>query len=271
MIDDPRGSIDYDEYGEGATVVLVPGTCSTGAAWRPMMATWGGRFRCVTTSLLGYGGTAERRTADDPDMLHQAEALEAVIRKAGGRAHVVGHSFGGLVALAVALRRKVDLASLVIVEAPAAEVLRDRSEYEHYTAFRRMTDAYLASFKAGDEEAIAQVIDFYGGAGTYASWPPKLRAYTMETTAVNILDWATVFAYPIPAAALAALDLPVLVMHGGDSHPAAKRANALLSEGVPGARLAIVDGADHFMIATHAGEVGQLVADHVTALEAAHA
>ena len=53
--------IDYEETGEGPTIVLVPGSCSTGAAWRPVMAALNGRFRCVTTSLLGYGATAERR------------------------------------------------------------------------------------------------------------------------------------------------------------------------------------------------------------------
>ena len=58
MIEDARGCIDYDETGAGPTVVLVPGSCSTGAAWRPVMAQWQNRFRVVTTSLLGYGGTA---------------------------------------------------------------------------------------------------------------------------------------------------------------------------------------------------------------------
>jgi len=52
MIEDPRGRIDYDLHGAGPTVVLVPGSCSTGAAWRPVTAAWGNRFRCVTTSLL---------------------------------------------------------------------------------------------------------------------------------------------------------------------------------------------------------------------------
>ena len=66
MIEDPRGRVDYEEIGTGPTVVLVPGSCSTGAAWRPMMAAWNGRFRCVTTSLLGYGGTAERRDPKAP-------------------------------------------------------------------------------------------------------------------------------------------------------------------------------------------------------------
>src|SRR6187549_2658768 len=119
MIEAPRPSIDYDESGAGPTVVLVPGSCSTGAAWRPVMAQWKSNFRVVTTSLLGYGGTQERRSVADTDIAHEAEAIEAVIRRAGGPVHLVGHSFGGLCALAVVLRGHVPLLSLTIAEAPA--------------------------------------------------------------------------------------------------------------------------------------------------------
>ena len=52
-----------------------------------------------------------------------------------------------------------------------------------------MTEAYFAAYDSGDAEAIAAMIDFYGGAGTFASWPPRVRAYAVQTTAVNILDW----------------------------------------------------------------------------------
>ena len=150
MIEEPRGRIDYGECGSGPTIVLVPGSCSTGAAWRPVIATWNGQFRSVTTSLLGYGGTVERRTASDPDIAYEAEILESVVRKAGNRVHLVGHSFGGLVALAVALRDRVPLASLVILEAPAPEILRYRGEHQHYGAFRQMTEAYFAAFDGGN-------------------------------------------------------------------------------------------------------------------------
>jgi pimeloyl-ACP methyl ester carboxylesterase len=125
MIEDLRGRIDYDVSGAGPTIVLVPGSCSTGAAWRPVMAAWGNCFRCVTTSLLGYGGTPERRTLRDPSIWHEVDIVERVVRKAGGPVHLVGHSFGGLVAIAVALRNRVPLASLAVIEAPAAELLRD--------------------------------------------------------------------------------------------------------------------------------------------------
>ena len=37
MIDDVRGTIDYDASGGGPAMVLVPGSCSTGAAWRPVI------------------------------------------------------------------------------------------------------------------------------------------------------------------------------------------------------------------------------------------
>ena len=266
MIEEARGGIEYDECGTGPTMVLVPGSCSTGAAWRPVIAAWQNRFRCVTTSLPGYGRTAERRTAHDTSISRNAETVESVIRKAGGRVHLVGHSFGGLVALAVALRNRVTLASFVMLEAPAMEVLRE--EHQHYRAFRQMTEAYFADFERGNREAIAAMIDFYGGAGTWASWPSRVRAYAIETTPVNIRDWASAYGFPLPVAALGEIEIPLLVVRGGDSSPAMQRASALLHQRTGGSALATIEGAAHFMIATHAGKVASLIARHVDRAEA---
>lgn len=263
MIEDPAGPIDYAETGEGPAIVLVPGSCSTGAAWRPVMAALGGRFRFVTTSLLGYGGTAERRTASDSAISHEAEALEAVIRRAGGPVHLVGHSFGGLVSLAVALRGRVPLETLTIMEAPAIELLREAGEHDHYRAFREMSQAYLAAFQGGEREAVARMIDFYSGAGTFASWPQRVRDYLVETTPANILDWASAYGYTPTPAALGALGIPVLIVCGGATHPAMQRANELLSGYVKGSALVTIPGAAHFMISTHPADVAAVIADHV--------
>lgn len=263
MIDDASGRIDYDDAGQGPAVVFVPGSCSTGAAWRPVINALNGRFRCITTSLPGYGGTAERRHAYDPSMAHETDAVEAVVREARAPVHLVGHSFGGLVALAVALRNRVSLASLVILEAPVMEILRECGEDADYRVFREMTAAYFAAFEAGDRDAVAAMVDFYGGPGTYAAWPARVRAYAAETTAVNILDWASAYGFPLRRTALAAVTVPTLVVHGGASHPAMQRANALLGRCMPAARSAIIDGAAHFMISTHAEQVARHVADHV--------
>ncbi|MDH8538620.1 hypothetical protein QIH14_28060, partial [Klebsiella pneumoniae] len=71
----------------------------------------------------------------------------------------------------------VPLQSLTIMEAPAVNILREIGEYRHYRTFREMSDAYFAAFRGGDKEAISSMIDFYGGNGTFASWPSRGRAY----------------------------------------------------------------------------------------------
>ena len=38
MIDEAQGRSDHDECGSGPALVLPPGSCSTGAAWRPKIA-----------------------------------------------------------------------------------------------------------------------------------------------------------------------------------------------------------------------------------------
>jgi pimeloyl-ACP methyl ester carboxylesterase len=267
MLEDESGRVDYDESGQGATVVLVPGSCSTGAAWRPIMAHWENGFRCVTTSLLGYGGTVERRTALDTDIAHEAEALEAVIRRAACPVHLVGHSFGGLTALAVALRRRVPLLSLTIAEAPAPEILRTTGEYQHYLAFRKMSEAYSRAFQAGETAAIERMIDFYGGAGTFSGWPQRVRDYAAQTTPVNLLDWASAYGFELTPALLATVETPTLVLWGELSHPATKRANELLGQYIPNAVVATVAGAAHFMISTHAREVAGMIAQQVARTE----
>lgn len=257
MIEDRSGNVDYLEHGAGPTVVLIPGSCSTGAAWRPVIAALHG-FRCVTTSLLGYGGTAERRTSEDPSIMHEADAIEAVIQKAGSPVHLVGHSFGGLVALAVALRGRASLSSLTILEAPAAEILREQND-GRYQDFRDMTDKYFAAFQAGDKEAVGKMIDFYGGRDTFLSWPPRVRAYAVETTPVNILDWASAYNFPLSAAVLAKIRIPTLVVWGSKSQPAVQRANAMLGECISQAASAVIEDAAHFMIATHPHEVAACI------------
>jgi len=270
IIRDEYGCIDYAESGAGPTVVLVPGSCSTSAAWRPIISHWRNRFNCVTTSLLGYGRSTERRTALDADISHEAAILEQVIRRAGRPVHLIGHSFGGLAALAVALRNEVPLVSLAILEAPAPEILKCAEEHEHYHSFREMTEAYFAAFHAGESAAIEQMIDFYGGAGTFAAWPQRVRDYAVETTAVNILDWASAYGFCLTPASLATVETPTLVLWGGSSHAAIRRANELLVECMPNASAASVDGAAHFMIATHVSQVADVLAEHVTGIDRKH-
>lgn len=266
MIDDPRGAIDYDEHGGGpATLVFVPGSFSTGAAWRPVIRALAGRYRTVTTSLLGYGGTAERRDEHKLSIDTEVEVLDAVLLRAGGPVHVIGHSFGGYVALACALRSDAPPLSLTLIEPPCPAVLEIGGEGALLAQFHAMSDPYIAAWRAGEADAARRVIDFYGGAGCFDAMPDRAREFARQTTAANVLDWLVAYQDRPDIAAFARLAVPTLVLCGALGHAVVRRGTELISQWLPVARHVTVAGASHFMISTHADQVARLVEAHVTA------
>ena len=143
------------------------------------------------------------------------------------------------------------------------EILRAAGDMQNYEAFRNMSDAYSAAFKRGETNAIARMIDFYGGNGTFAAWPQRVRDYAVETTRANLLDWESAYGFHPTPASLATINVPTMVVWGETSHPAVGRANDLLGRCIPGAVRATIAGAAHFMIATHPKAFANLVSRHV--------
>jgi pimeloyl-ACP methyl ester carboxylesterase len=256
-------AIDFESIGEGPAVVLVPGSCSTGAAWRPVVTHLRDDFRCITTSLPGYGGTAERRTASDMSIDRVAEAVEAVIDQAGAPVHLAGHSFGGLAALAVALRGRVRIASLLVIEPPAVTLLTTSEDHAHADAFRDMVGTYAAAHARGERMAISAMIDFYGGVGTFASMPERVRAYAVQTTPVNLRDWRSAYDLVLTPQKLRSIRSPTTVVCGENSHPAMHRITRRLAERIRGANHVVVGGSAHFVIASHPAEIAKIIENHI--------
>lgn len=262
-----RGRIEYQEQGDGPVIVFVPGSFSTGAAWRSVVQALRGRWRVVTTSLLGYGGTDERRDVSAPRMTDEIELLEEVIWRAGrgGPVHLVGHSFGAQVALATAVHACAPLASLCLIEPPCPGTLRLAGDAARFADFRTMTDRYSAAWHAGERDAARRVIDFYGGAGTFDAFPSRVREFVVRTTASNLLDWVLAYADATSARELAAVRVPTRVLRGALGHPAVRRSNELIAQALPNGELVDVADASHFVIATHSAEVAARIEAHAVA------
>ena len=263
--------IDYVDHGTGPCLVFVPGSFSNTAAWRPIIDLLKDRFRTVATSLMGYGGTEEIRTADNCTVDQQAEAVEAVIAHTGSAVHLIGHSWGGSVALSVALRGKAQLASLVLFEANPCDVLRQSGDNETYDLVRQMWDGYVKAYAAGERDAARRVIDLWEGAGSFDRMPPRVREYVIQTTPSNILDWSAHWAFRAILADYATIKVPALVLHGGETHIAMRRVARILGAQMPKAKLGEIEGARHFLISTHPREAAALIAEHVSAVESARA
>src|SRR6185295_19363065 len=120
--------IDYQESGDGPAILFVPGAFSTPKAWRSLQENLPSGYRFVSTSLCGYGDTQETRTPDDIDMRHEIDVIEAVATKINVPLHLVGHSFGGNVALAAALAGRIEILSICTFEANPFGILCERGQ-----------------------------------------------------------------------------------------------------------------------------------------------
>lgn len=255
--------VEFVERGEGPPVLLLPGSFGTGSGWKSVADSLPPRYRLVTTSLLGYGATADRRQTGNATMQQQTAIIDLILERIGQPAHVVAHSFGGLAALAHALQGKRKPASLVLVEANPFGILRTAGEHQLYAMFGDMTNVYFAEFEAGQSDAARHVIDFYGGSGTFASFPAKVRDYVAKTTASNIFDWSSGASFEPSLAAYRALSTPTSIVRGGAGHPAMKRIAEILADAIPDAELETIAGGSHFLPATHPAELARIVDGHI--------
>ncbi|MDF1501836.1 alpha/beta hydrolase [Roseisolibacter sp. H3M3-2] len=108
------------EGGEGAPVVLLHGFPDFWYAWhRQLPALAAAGFRAIAPDLRGYNLSDRPRRVEDYRLPLLADDVAALIRGvAGGRAHVVGHDWGGGVAWHLAARHPEVVDRLAIVNAP---------------------------------------------------------------------------------------------------------------------------------------------------------
>lgn len=267
MITHALGNVEYQESGSGIPLLFVPGSFSTGASWRSISTPLSERYCSVATSLSGYGKTQERRKPGSAFMQDEMDVLEAVLAHINRPVHLVAHSFGALVALSLAMHRQPAFLSMTLLEPTVFHLLHLAGETALNSQVRAMTDTYMADWDRGDPQSVQHVIDFYGGPGTFAAYPPMVQDKMMAQTATNILDWKTGYAESPSLAEFAAVRTPSLVICGSNSHMAMRRCNELLVDSLPQARLKVLEGANHFMIATHSAELTHWIAQQVGALD----
>jgi len=252
--------IDYVESGAGEPVLFIPGSYSTPAAWRPIQKLLPQRWRFIGTSLCGYGQTDETRTPDDAALAHEVRIVEHAARRAGGGpVHLVGHSFGATVALATARAGALQVASLALFEANPIVLLRDGPHHALYDETWRVGRDFEAAVRSGERDAPARIIDFWGGAGAFAAMPPAVQDYCRATAPINVLDWRGVFGFEFSAADCAALDVPVLLVRGALANAVMVAMTDSIAAHLPRAQPAVVAGANHFLVSTHAAACAELL------------
>ena len=96
-------TLRYVREGAGVPVLLLQGVGVIGEGWRPQLDGLSGRYAVVAPDNRGIGGSTFRAPALTVDDM-AADVLAIADAEGFDRFHLAGHSMGGLIAQAVALR-----------------------------------------------------------------------------------------------------------------------------------------------------------------------
>lgn len=223
------------EAGSGPTVLCLHSNASHSGQWRGLMDRLAGRFRVVAVDSWGAGRTADWPSDRAIQLADEVELLEPLLAQASDPAYLVGHSYGGAIALKAALLHPHRFEGLALYE-PTLFALVDRIAPREVGGIRHAVAAGAAMLDLGDAEGAAgSFIDFWMGPGSWAAMPADRKPAVIQS-ATNLRRWAhALFTEPATLADLRKLTMPVLIMTGSRSQRSSLSVAELLLRTLPNA------------------------------------
>ncbi|PWJ73192.1 aminoacrylate hydrolase [Pseudaminobacter salicylatoxidans] len=108
-----NGQLYYEEAGQGSPLLLIPGLGGVGSFWKKQVEFFQNHFRVIIHDHRGTGRSMAETERFSVDLM--ADDVEALITQLDlSDIQIIGHSTGGAIAQALAIRQKYDLRKLVL-------------------------------------------------------------------------------------------------------------------------------------------------------------
>ena len=150
-------------------------------------------FRVIAINLLGYGSTPHWTSSRLQSLDDQADLIDLLTSDLSEPINIVGHSFGGSVAMCAAMRLGKRVDKLVLLEPNPFNLLNDNGRYEAYTEACRLRDIVKTHGSANQWIVAAEKFaDYWGGPGTWAATPTDRRETFAQAIKPNFHEWDAV-------------------------------------------------------------------------------
>lgn len=233
----------YFIAGTGAPIVMLHASLGSKSQWNALAERMARRFRVIALDLCGYGDNARVAggtwfTVDDEVRLVRSYLDDLV--EPNTRIHVVGHSYGGLVALRMAQCMSERVASLSLYEPVAFRVLD--AEDAALGEIKRSADRIARLIAEGRRHEAAQAfVDFWTGEGNFASIPLPAQGSIARRIDKVLLDFQATWRWPLGPADLRAIVAPTLLLAGHRSPEVVQRIVTSLTRMLPDRRVGWFD------------------------------
>lgn len=257
---------------EPAPVIALHCSGAGASQWRQLGEVLGPGYQLTAPEHYGGERTGHWTGMHAFSLADEAARTIELIDRSERKVHLVGHSYGGGVALHAALARPGRVAGLTLYEPSAFHLLKTLGA-QGAAAFAEISDVARATERgvvSGDYRSGAiAFVDYWSGNGAWATLRPSVQAALIRWMPKAPLDFHALMEEPTPAAAYAELRMPTLVLRGEHAPRPTRLIAEMLPRLLPTVRLAVVDGAGHMGPLTHADAVSARMAAHIDAVEAA--
>lgn len=245
----PTTNLHVIETGQGTPVMLLHGSASSGKQWRSLTDHLKGRFRVIAPDLPGYGRSAApvsiRQTLNAT-----ARSIARLIDQTGEPVHLVGHSFGGAVALKIATLWPEKIRSLTLIEPAAFSAFWSRHGFDawqtrDFISMGRSARAELARGRSND--AMSRFIDFWNGKGAWQNFGFDQQIKLAPAINQVLRDFDALTADTMTALELAAVVCPVQILRGGASPAVMEPLTGNLISALPFASQTVFANASHML------------------------
>jgi pimeloyl-ACP methyl ester carboxylesterase len=164
--------LNYCECGAGEAIILLHGGMGDMASWRPQMEAFAPYFRTISYSRrFSHPNRNGLRLVDEPATSDAGDLIEFMQEVCINRAHLVGTSYGALVALVFALKWPARVLSLVLAEPPLHPWVKDLPGKEalHDHFMREVWNCAADLFRRGrSRQAMTILATAFGRSGKAA-------------------------------------------------------------------------------------------------------
>lgn len=231
-------TIAYERSGGGSPLLLVHGTAADHNRWRPVLPALERRFTVHAVDRRGRGGSGD---SGDYAVGREFEDVAALVDSLGEPVNLLGHSYGALCALEAALLTR-NVRKLVLYD-PGIEVT-DEEIYPHEVIGRLQ-----ALLEAGDRDGVVEttmreVAGLPPEAVEYMRSQPAWRARLNAAHTIP-RELRAVKDHGFEPERFAGLMVPTLLLSGGDTPAALRKATEAVNETLPGSHVVVMPGQGH--------------------------
>lgn len=184
------GGTDFLEAGAGPKVILIHSSVAGARQWRSLMDALADRFHLVAINLFGYGKTRAWHDREPQTLKDQARLVEAHLPADGSKVSIVGHSFGGSVAMKAAALYKDRTHRLVLIEPNPFYLLEQHGRHAAFQEAVRLRDAIKQTEKHNTGPSAAELFaDYWTGEGSWDAMPDDRKSRFTQALKPNFFEW----------------------------------------------------------------------------------